>query len=69
MRGVLVVDFDKNHSKGGRDIAVKVFSSTSKVPFIFGQLQFNTRRLHGMHVECLVWSSREFSRNEAENFS
>jgi len=36
------------------EIAVKVFSSTSKVPFIIGRLQFNTSSLQAMHVECFV---------------
>jgi len=55
-----------NPCKGSIDNAVKVFSSASKVPFIIGRLQSNTRSLHAMHIECLVWSFRKFSRNEAD---
>jgi len=50
MLGVLGVDFEESLSKGSLDIAVKVFSSTSKVPFIIGRLQFNTSSLHEMLV-------------------
>jgi hypothetical protein len=64
----LGVDFDRISASGSRDIAVKVYLSTSKVPFIFSRLQFNTCSLHGMHIECLVWSVRKFCRHEAEIF-
>jgi len=66
MRGVLGVDFDlKKPSNGNLDIVLKLFNSTSKVPFIIGRLQFDTSTLEAMHVECLVWSFRKLSRNEA----
>jgi len=58
----------KTPSDGSRDVAVKVVYSTSKVPFIIGQLQFNTSSLHGMHVEFLLWNVRKFYRKEAEIF-
>jgi len=53
MRGVLGVNFYKIPPMEA-EIAVKVFSSTSKVPFIIGRLQFNTSSLQAMHVECFV---------------
>ena len=66
MHGALDADFVESPSNGSLDIVVKVFSSTSKVPFITGRLQFNTNSSHAMHVEHLMWSFRKFSRNEAE---
>jgi len=67
MRGALSVDFDlKKPSNGNLDIVLKVFTSTSKLLFIIGRMQFNTSSLEAMHVECLVWSFRKLSRNEAE---
>jgi len=59
------VDSEEIRSNGSLDIAVRVFSSISKVPFITGRLQFNTSSLHAIDVECLVWSFRKFSKNEA----
>jgi len=47
------VDCDKISPNGSRDIAVKVHSSTSKVPFIIGRLQFNTSSL----TQCTMCNS------------
>ena len=69
MRVMLHVAFKETPLNGRRDIAVKVFSSTSKVPFIIGRLQFNTCSLHAMHIECFVWSFRKISRIEADMIS
>jgi hypothetical protein len=67
MRGVLGVHFNiKNPSNVNLAIVLKVFTSTSKVPFIIGRLQFNTSSLEAINVECFVWRFRKLSRNEAE---
>jgi len=53
MLGVSFVDFEESPSNGSLGIVVKVFCSTSKVPFIIGRLQFNKSSLQAMlGVEC-----------------